>query len=94
MIAAPSGDRIAWLHNKEGLRSVWTASGPDYQARRVVAADGDDGQRMSDVTFTPNGNQIVVDRSPRHGERHRDGRLCGTTATEQSHSDRYKEMSP
>ncbi|MFB6231646.1 MAG: prolyl oligopeptidase family serine peptidase [Salinibacter sp.] len=62
MTAAPTGDRVAWVQNKEGVRSLWTAAGPSYQARRVVAAEGDDGQRMGEVTFTPDGRQIVYVR--------------------------------
>ena len=62
LTAAPTGDRVAWVQDKEGIRSLWTAAGPSYQARRVVAAEGDDGQRMGEVTFTPDGEQIVYVR--------------------------------
>ena len=33
LTAAPTGDRVAWVQNKEGIRSLWTAAGPSYQAR-------------------------------------------------------------
>ena len=62
LTAAPTGDRVAWVQDKEGIRSLWTAAGPSYQARRVIAAEGDDGQRTGEVTFTPDGEQIVYVR--------------------------------
>jgi dipeptidyl aminopeptidase/acylaminoacyl peptidase len=62
LTAAPTGDRVAWVHNAEGVRNIWTAAGPDYDARRVTAYDADDGQRLGDLTFTPDGRRIVYVR--------------------------------
>ncbi len=62
LTAAPSGDRVAWVQNNEGVRALWTASGPDYEGQRIVLAEGDDGQRMGGLTFTPNGERIVYVR--------------------------------
>ena len=62
LTAAPSGDRVAWVQNKEGVRSLWVASGPSYAARRIVSAEGDDGQRMNDLAFTPSGERVVYVR--------------------------------
>ena len=44
LTAAPTGDRVAWVQDKEGIRSLWTAAGPSYQARRVVVS-GPPGRR-------------------------------------------------
>lgn len=62
LTAAPSGDQLAWVQNTEGVRNVWTASGPTYNGRRVTNYDKDDGQRLSDPTFTPDGRSIVFVR--------------------------------
>lgn len=62
LAAAPSRDRVAWVQNNEGVRALWTASGPTYEGRRVTAAEGDNGQRMGDLTFTPDGKRIVYVR--------------------------------
>ena len=29
LTASPDGNRIAWLENREGLRNVWVAQGPE-----------------------------------------------------------------
>jgi len=62
LTAAPSGDRVAWVQNAEGVRNIWTAAGPTYDGRRVTNYDEDDGQRLGDITFTPNGRRIVFVR--------------------------------
>jgi len=62
LTAAPSGDRIAWVQNAEGVRNVWTASGPDYDGQRVTNYDEDNGQRLGDLEFTPDGDRLIYVR--------------------------------
>jgi len=58
LIAAPSGDRIAWLANDQGLRNVWVAEGPGWNPRRLTSYLEDDGQVLSGLTFTPEGERL------------------------------------
>jgi dipeptidyl aminopeptidase/acylaminoacyl peptidase len=44
------------------VRNVWTAAGPDYDGRRVTDYMADDGQRLGDLAFTPDGRQLVYVR--------------------------------
>jgi dipeptidyl aminopeptidase/acylaminoacyl peptidase len=62
LTTAPSGDRVAWVENVEGVRNIWTASGPDYNRRRVTSYNEDDGQRLGSLAFTPDGRRIVYVR--------------------------------
>jgi len=59
LIAAPTGERIAWLANDQGLRNVWVAEGPDWRPRRLTSYLEDDGQVLSGLTFTPDGERLV-----------------------------------
>ena len=59
LIAAPSGDRIAWLVNDQGLRNVWVAEGPGWRPRRLTSYLEDDGQVLSGLTFTPDGERLI-----------------------------------
>ncbi len=59
LIAAPTGQRIAWLANDQGLRNVWVAEGPDWRPRRLTSYLEDDGQVLSGLTFTPDGERLV-----------------------------------
>jgi len=62
LTAAPVGDRIAWVFNAEGVRNVWVAEGPAFQARRLTPYDQDDGQDVGDLRFTPDGDAVVYVR--------------------------------
>ncbi len=62
LVAAPYGDRLAWVQNSEGARNVWVAEGPDYQGRMITAFTGDDGQDLADLVFSPGGGQLFFVR--------------------------------
>jgi dipeptidyl aminopeptidase/acylaminoacyl peptidase len=71
LVAAPNGAAVAWVQNAEGARNIWQAEGPDFDARRITNYTQDAGQPLSDLQFTPDGQQIVFVRggSPnRQGE--------------------------
>jgi N-acyl-D-aspartate/D-glutamate deacylase/dipeptidyl aminopeptidase/acylaminoacyl peptidase len=62
LIAAPTGERIAWVFNAEGKRNVWGAEGPDFKARQLTAYNEDDGQELTNLGFTRDGKWIVYVR--------------------------------
>jgi len=62
LVTAPTGNRVAWIQNEEGVRNLWVAAGPDYEGRRITAYDEDDGQRLGDPVFGPDGDRVVYVR--------------------------------
>ncbi|NRB50439.1 MAG: S9 family peptidase [Saprospiraceae bacterium] len=52
LVAAPAGDRIAWVLNKEGVRNIWMASGPLWEPKQLTEYDEDDGQEISTLMFS------------------------------------------
>lgn len=62
LTVSPVGDRIAWVFNKEGLRNIWVAEGPDYVPRMLTDYTQDDGQELGDLTFNFDGTVIVYVR--------------------------------
>ncbi len=62
LTAAPAGGKIAWVFNSRGIRNVWIAEAPEYGARRLTAYTEDDGQALSDLSFTVDGGAIVFVR--------------------------------
>lgn len=62
LIAAPTGDRIAWAFDAQGKRNIWTADGPEYKARQLTHYDEDTGQELTELTFTYDGKWIVFVR--------------------------------
>jgi N-acyl-D-aspartate/D-glutamate deacylase/dipeptidyl aminopeptidase/acylaminoacyl peptidase len=62
LTAAPTGDRLAWLLNVEGKRNVWVAEGPNFKARQLTAYNNDDGQELTNLSFTADGKWLVFVR--------------------------------
>jgi len=65
IVAAPDSPRLAFVLNDRGARNIWTAAGPDFDARQVTAYTVDDGINVSNLAFTPGGDRIVFVRGGR-----------------------------
>lgn len=65
--AAATGSRIAWALNEQGRRNVWVAEGPDFRARQLTRYDRDDGQELTSVQLSPDGQHVVFVRGGDHG---------------------------
>jgi dipeptidyl aminopeptidase/acylaminoacyl peptidase len=66
LTAARRGDRIAWVINQNGVRNVWVAKAPDFKPRQVTRFTQDDGQEITQLTFSPSGNALVFVRGGDH----------------------------
>src|ERR1051326_897446 len=62
LIASPSGSSIAWTFNERGVRNIYVAEGPDFVARRVTSYSLDDGQELTQLSFSHDGKTIVFVR--------------------------------
>jgi dipeptidyl aminopeptidase/acylaminoacyl peptidase len=62
LVAAPSGERIAWVFDAQGRRNVWVAEGPQFRARQLTHYNEDDGQEISELTFTHDGRWLIFVR--------------------------------
>jgi N-acyl-D-aspartate/D-glutamate deacylase/Tol biopolymer transport system component/acetyl esterase/lipase len=62
LVAAPTGERIAWFFDAQGRRNVWVAEGPDFKARQLTQYNEDDGQELTDLSFTRDGKWLVYVR--------------------------------
>ncbi len=62
LTAARRSNRIAWTLNQEGRRNIWVAEGPAFTARQLTKYDSDDGQELSDLSFSADSNTIVYVR--------------------------------
>ncbi len=67
LVAAPSGSRIAWALNEQGLRNIWVAEGPDFKARRLTNYTSDDGQELTSLSISSDGKYVVSVRGGDHG---------------------------
>ena len=62
LIAAKKSNRIAWALDQEGRRNIWVAEGPAFTARQLTKYSDDDGQELSDLSFSADSNALVYVR--------------------------------
>src|SRR5712691_9946400 len=62
LTAAKKSNRIAWTLDQEGRRNIWVAEGPAFTARQITKYTEDDGQGLSDLSFSADSNTIVYVR--------------------------------
>ena len=66
LTAASNAPAIAWVRNLRGERNVWVAIGPDFVPRQVTSHSADDGQELTQPTFSPDGRNLVFVRGGDH----------------------------
>jgi dipeptidyl aminopeptidase/acylaminoacyl peptidase len=66
LVAAKQGNRIAWVLSKQGVRNIWVAEGPAFTPRQMTKYSADDGQELTQLTFSPDGATLVYVRGGDH----------------------------
>jgi dipeptidyl aminopeptidase/acylaminoacyl peptidase len=66
LTAAPLGGAIAWVEAVRGVRNVWAASAPDFTPRQITSNTDDDGQELSQLTFSPDARRLIWVRGGDH----------------------------
>ena len=59
LIVATSGATIAWTFNERGVRNIYAARAPDFVARRLTPYGSNDGQELTHLSISDDGNTIV-----------------------------------
>ena len=67
LIASPAGSAIAWTFNERGVRNVYVAQAPEFNPSRVTTYTEDDGQELTNLSFSTDGRTIVYVRGGDHG---------------------------
>ncbi len=67
LVASPTGSAVAWTFNERGVRNLYAASGPEFRVRRLTSYASDDGQELTQVSFSRDGQWIVYVRGGDHG---------------------------
>ena len=73
LTASARGARIAWAFNERGLRNLYVAEGPAFTARRLTNYETDDGQELTSVSLSADGQWVVYVRGGDHGSNWDDG---------------------
>jgi len=67
LTASSTGARIAWTMDEEGRRNIYVAEGPDFAPRKITDFNKDDGQEITSISITADGNRVVFVRGGDHG---------------------------
>src|SRR5690606_2631022 len=67
LTSSPVGEKIAWAMNEQGKRNVYFAEGPDFEPVKLTQFNNDDGQEISNLKFTADGNWLIFVRGGDHG---------------------------
>jgi dipeptidyl aminopeptidase/acylaminoacyl peptidase len=59
LAAAEHADVIAWVRTLDGVRNIWVARGPEFKPIQVTSYKQDDGQEITQLTFSPDGSRLV-----------------------------------
>lgn len=62
LVAAPSGGKVAWVSQMRGVRNIFVAEPPAYQARKITPYTRDDGQDMADLRWTADSSAVAYVR--------------------------------
>jgi dipeptidyl aminopeptidase/acylaminoacyl peptidase len=71
LVSSPSGNSIAWVSNEKGERSLYAASLPSLSPGLLFKSHGDDGQVISNISFSHDDQHIffIIGSAPnRNGE--------------------------
>jgi dipeptidyl aminopeptidase/acylaminoacyl peptidase len=77
LTAAKSVPRVAWVLDERGKRNIYVAEAPDFRVRRLTPYMEEDGQELSSLRFSADGNAIVYERG---GDKSRAGQSANPTS--------------
>ena len=81
LTSAATGSRIAWAFNEQGKRNVYVAEGPDFTPRKLTQYNNDDGQEITSLSISDDGNWVVYVRGGDHGSNWDDDVPVNTLST-------------
>lgn len=67
LISSKNGDKIAWAMDVQGVRNIYVASAPNYEARKLTNYTQDEGQELTSISITDDGKWLVFVRGGDHG---------------------------
>jgi hypothetical protein len=51
LVASPDGDAVAWVMDAKGVRNIWVARAPAFEAAPVTQFTADDGQELDEIAW-------------------------------------------
>ncbi len=67
LCGSATGSRLAWALDEQGKRNVYVAEGATDKGRKLTNFTNDDGQEITSLSFSADGNWLVFVRGGDHG---------------------------
>lgn len=67
LVSSTQGAMIAWAFNEQGIRNVYVAEGPAFAPRKLTSYAADDGQEITSLSISKNGQWVIFVRGGDHG---------------------------
>lgn len=80
LTSSARGSRLAWAFDEQGKRNVYVAQGPDFTPRKLTSFTQDDGQEITSLSISDDGQWVVFVRGGDHGSNWDDGLPVNTTS--------------
>jgi len=77
LVAAAHSGRIAWVFDAKGVRNLWIADAPRFEAHQITHYTDDDGQAIPALSITPDGRKLVYVRGTEVND---EGRVADPTS--------------
>jgi dipeptidyl aminopeptidase/acylaminoacyl peptidase len=81
LCSAAQGSKIAWALDEQGVRNVYVAEGPAFTPRKITSFSKNDGQEITSLQISDDGQWVVFVRGGDHGANY-DGGLPINAANE------------
>ena len=66
LVASDKADRFAWVENVRGVRNIWSAGAADSEPRQLTHYTADDGQELTQLTFSGDAAELLYVRGGDH----------------------------
>ncbi len=77
LVAALRGGRVAWVFDAKGVRNIWEADSPRFEAHQLTHYGEDDGQAIPTLSISSDGRTVVYVRGTEVND---DGRVADPTS--------------
>lgn len=81
LTSSAQGSRLAWAFDEQGKRNVYVAEGPNFTPRKLTNYTEDDGQEITSLAISDDGNWVVYVRGGDHGANWDDGLPVNTLSS-------------
>ena len=78
---AATGSKIAWAIDSAGRRNIYVAEAPDFNPRKLTGFNEDDGQEISSLSISDDGNWVVFVRGGEHSGNWESGSPVNVTSS-------------